>query len=209
MCTLSEKRGIIAPPASGPGQRMPKRLFRKYLPSPDKVRRNRSLGVLGAVLADPNLWHINRHSLAGATFIGIFSSLLPIPMQMLLAALLAVRFKCNLPLSIVLVWWTNPFTMVPVFYFTYRVGAWMLGMPITPPKVINFTWLMEQMLPLWVGSLVCALVSGAASWLLVKMIWRLSVSRSWQLRRRQRARDRALREAAARKNHQDDTSRPS
>lgn len=187
---------------------MPKRLFRKYLPSPDKVRRNRSLGVLGALLGDPNLWHINRHSLAGAAFIGIFCSLVPIPMQMLLAAVLAVRFKCNLPLSIVLVWWTNPLTIVPVFYFTYRVGAWMLGMPIAPPQPVNFAWLVEQMLPLWLGSLVCAVLAGGLAWLTVKAIWRLAVTRSWHLRRQQRARDRARREART-ANSQDDTNRPS
>ena len=83
---------------------MPKRLFRKYLPSPDRLKGHKSLSFLGGVLSDPNLWHINRHSLAGAAFIGVFTGLLPIPLQMGLAALLAVRFHCNLPLSVVLVW---------------------------------------------------------------------------------------------------------
>ncbi|MEE4252271.1 MAG: DUF2062 domain-containing protein [Alcanivoracaceae bacterium] len=165
---------------------MPKRLFRKYLPSPDKIRQNRSLGFLGAVLSDPNLWHINRRSLAGAAFIGIFSSLVPIPLQMLLAAALAVRFKCNLPLSVVLVWFTNPLTIVPVFYFTYRVGAWILGMPVAPPSHVSFAWLIEQMIPLWFGSILCGLVFGGLSWAVIKLIWRMAVSRSWTLRKNQR-----------------------
>ena len=108
---------------------MPKRIFRKYLPTPERIRQTKSLSFLGEVLSDPNLWHINRRSLAGAAFIGIFSGLLPIPLQMGLAALLAVRFHCNLPLSIMLVWISNPVTYVPIFYFTYRIGAWLLGMP--------------------------------------------------------------------------------
>jgi uncharacterized protein len=187
---------------------MPKRLFRRYLPSPDKVRQNRSLGVLGALLSDPNLWHINRHSLAGAAFIGIFSSLVPIPMQMLLAAVLAVRFKCNLPLSLVLVWWTNPLTVVPVFYFTYRVGAWLLGMPITPPAQVSFAWLIEQMIPLWLGSMVCAVVFGGLSWAVVKLVWRLTVARSWTIRKHQRRKSRERRAAATRTDQEDD-NRPS
>lgn len=167
---------------------MPKRLFRKYLPSPDKVRRNRNLRFLGEVLGDPNLWHINRHSLAGAAFIGVFCALIPIPLQMIVAAVLAVRFKCNLPLSILLVWFTNPLTYVPVFYFTYRVGAWTLGMDVARPEQVDFAWLLEQLIPLWVGSILSGLVFGLIGFGLVKLTWRMAVIRSW--RRRQRKRER-------------------
>lgn len=170
---------------------MPKRLFRKYLPSPEKIRHNKSLSFLGALLADPNLWHINRHSLAGAAFIGIFSAFLPIPMQMVVAAILAVRFKCNLPLSVVLVWITNPLTMAPVFYFTYRVGAWMLGEPGHLPENVTFSWLFEQLVPLWLGSLLTGLLLATSAWGLVKLIWRFSVVRKWQQRRELRRRERA------------------
>jgi uncharacterized protein (DUF2062 family) len=162
---------------------MPKRLFRKYLPSPEKIRHSKSLSFLGALLTDPNLWHINRHSLAGAAFIGIFSAFLPIPMQMGVAAILAVRFKCNLPLSVVLVWITNPLTMAPVFYFTYRVGAWLLGEPGHMPEHVTFAWLFEQLVPLWLGSLLTGLILAATAWGMVKLVWRLSVVRKWQQRR--------------------------
>lgn len=162
---------------------MPKRLFRKYLPSPEKIRHSKSLSFLGALLTDPNLWHINRHSLAGAAFIGIFSAFLPIPMQMGVAAILAVRFKCNLPLSVVLVWITNPLTMAPVFYFTYRVGSWMLGEPGHMPEQVTFAWLFEQLVPLWLGSLLTGLVLATAAWGMIKLVWRLSVVRKWQQRR--------------------------
>ena len=53
---------------------MPKRIFRKYLPKPDRLREHKALSFLGEVLSDPNLWHINRRSLAGAAFIGVFST---------------------------------------------------------------------------------------------------------------------------------------
>jgi len=195
---------------------MPKRMFKKYLPSPEKIRQNRSLGFLGALLSDPNLWHINRRSLAGAAFIGIFSSLVPIPMQMVLAAILAIRFRCNLPLSVVLVWFTNPLTMVPVFYFTYRVGAWILSMPIVPPKHVSFAWLIEQMLPLWLGSILSGLVLGGLSWLAVKLIWRLAIIRSWSVRKNQRrqmneklAAEEAAQQTAKAIRAQSDDKRPS
>ena len=167
---------------------MPKHLFRKYLPSPDRLKGHKSLSFLGEVLTDPNLWHINRHSLAGAAFIGVFTGLLPIPLQMGLAALLAVRFHCNLPLSVMLVWISNPVTYVPIFYFTYRVGAWMTGLTPSSDHAINVAWFVEQLVPLWIGSLTCALIAGLASYFTVKLFWRLAVVRSWNLRARRRQR---------------------
>ena len=179
---------------------MPKRLFRKYLPSPEKIRHSKSLSFLGALLTDPNLWHINRHSLAGAAFIGIFSAVLPIPMQMGVAAILAVRFKCNLPLSIVLVWITNPLTIAPVFYFTFTVGAWILGAPQHMPENIRLGdlldyeklstffapqtvgWLIDFLQALWLGSVLFGLLFGVLAWGMVKLAWRLSVVRKWQQR---------------------------
>src|SRR5690606_13538525 len=193
--------GIIARHQRGKSQSMPKRLFRKYLPSPEKIRHSKSLSFLGALLTDPNLWHINRHSLAGAAFIGIFSAFLPIPMQMGVAAILAVRFKCNLPLSIVLVWITNPLTIAPVFYFTFTVGAWILGAPQHMPvnirlgdlldyeKLSTFFapqtvgWLIDFLQALWLGSVLFGLLFGVLAWGMVKLAWRLSVVRKWQQRR--------------------------
>ncbi|ERP89794.1 hypothetical protein Q670_14910 [Alcanivorax sp. P2S70] len=167
---------------------MPKRIFRKYLPKPERLREQKSLRFLGELLSDPNLWHINRRSLAGAAFIGIFAGLLPIPLQMGLAAFLAVRFHCNLPLSVMLVWISNPVTYVPIFYFTYRIGAWILGMPPHSGEDITVAWFVEQLIPLWVGSVLCAMLFGGAAYLTVKVAWRLAVIRSWNLRARARAR---------------------
>ena len=106
-----------------------------------------------------------------------------------LAALLAVRFHCTLPLSVVLVWISNPVTYVPIFYFTYRIGAWLLGMEPSPPHGINVAWFVEQLVPLWVGSLLCASLAGLAAYLAVKLSWRLAVVRSWNLRARRRRDD--------------------
>ena len=46
---------------------MPKKYFKKYLPSHESVRGNRYIGVLGSLLHHPNLWHLNRRSVAGAS----------------------------------------------------------------------------------------------------------------------------------------------
>lgn len=167
---------------------MPKQLFRKYLPKPERMREHKSLHFLGELLADPNLWHINRRSLAGATFIGIFVGFLPMPLQMGLAAVLAVRFHCNLPLSVVLVWISNPLTWVPLWYSTYRVGAWMLGITPLSGHKLTMEEVFEQLLPLYLGSVTCGLIAATLSYFLIKIAWRLTVIRNWQMRAQRRAR---------------------
>ncbi len=165
---------------------MPRRIFKKYLPSSERVRQTRSLGAFATLLGEPGLWHLNRRSLSVAVFVGVFCALLPMPFQMLPALLLAVWLKCNLPLTIVVVWTTNPFTYVPVFYFTYRVGARLLDMPVAPPDAVSFAWLLEQMLPLWVGSLACGVTFGLLGMLATRLLWRLAVVRRWEQRRQLR-----------------------
>ena len=61
--------------------------------------------------------------------IGVFVGFLPlIGLQMALAAILAAFFKANPAIAMIPVWITNPLTMMPIFLFTYRVGAlWVPG----------------------------------------------------------------------------------
>ncbi len=115
---------------------MPRSSLRRYLPDPQKLREHRALKPLGKWLQNPEIWHFHRRSVAGAAFIGLFVSFLPVPMHMLIAAAIAIALRCNLPLSVGLVWVNNPLTMGPLFFFAYKLGAWLLD---TPPMVTEVT----------------------------------------------------------------------
>jgi uncharacterized protein (DUF2062 family) len=179
---------------------MPRRLLQRYLPHPDALRRRRSLRFVSHLIGNPSLWVLTRRSVANAFSVGLFSALLPIPFQMLVAAAGSWLVRCNLPLSIGLVWITNPLTMPLIFYGNYRLGAWLLDMPVRQaPERISTRWIAEQLveiLPtLALGSLVAAVAIAALANLAIRLVWRWQVSRSWKARTRRRRRQRpAIRE---------------
>src|SRR5690554_7967531 len=101
---------------------MPRELLKRYLPTPERIKRARSLRFLGTILHDPQLWHITRHSVARPMACGLFVTILPLPMQLLLADFLAISVRANLPLTVSLVWLANPTTMPPAFLAHYQIG---------------------------------------------------------------------------------------
>src|SRR6185436_9480221 len=106
-------------------------------------RANRYMARLdarGTWLHHPNLWHLNRHSVAGGIGIGLFAGLVPGPLQMLTAALMAVPLRVNLPIALATTLYTNPFTIGPLYVLAYQIGALIVDGPghaLEPPE---FEW---------------------------------------------------------------------
>lgn len=178
---------------------MPRKFIRRYLPDHHKVREHKYLRIFGQLLHDPNLWHLNRRSATGAFAVGLFFAFFPIPSQMVYAAAVAIWLRVNLPLSVALVWITNPLTIPPIFYFCYKVGTWLLGAPLHPVEFeFSVEWVKAELdviwLPLLVGSLVVGTVAAAAGAGLIRLLWRLHLMQHIKERRRRRA----LREAQKR-----------
>lgn len=62
--------------------------------------------------------------------IGFFIAFTPtIGFQLVLAALLATLMKANRPAALIPVWITNPFTIPPIYAFTYQIGALFMTGP--------------------------------------------------------------------------------
>lgn len=170
---------------------MPKNMLKRMAPSPQKLREMRSLRLLGDWIYEPNLWHVNRLSAAKAFAIGLFCAMVPLPGQMFVAAFFAVKWRANLPLSVGLIFITNPLTM-PAFYFTaYKLGSFLLGTKIRDVAFeISFTWLQGTLLDIWepflLGCFLMGFLAGASGYFLIDTLWRVRVIRQWKARQRRR-----------------------
>jgi uncharacterized protein len=86
---------------------MPRKFFRRHLPTHGSVPQNRHIRFFGTALHHPSLWLLNRKSVVGGTAVGLFCGLVPGPLQMLSAVLLAILFRVNLAVSVILTWYTT------------------------------------------------------------------------------------------------------
>ena len=187
--------------AISPADPMPRKFFRKYLPSHESVRHNRHIARFGGFLQHPNLWHLNRHSVAGGVAVGMFSGLVPGPFQMLAAALLAVPLRVNLPVALATTFYTNPFTLGPLYVLAYVIGRLIIGdhgAPLAPPPEFQWSklgasldaflgWALSMGTPLGVGLVALALALAALGYACVQVGWRAYVVRAWRKRRRLRS----------------------
>ncbi len=166
---------------------MPRKVIKRYMPNHETILRQKCLRCLGSMLHNPALWHLNRHSVAGAFFVGLMIAFAPVPFQMLLAASLAIILRVNIPISVALVWLTNPFTMPPLFYFAYKVGQWVLSVPEHDFHFeISWNWLLHGLNHVWqpflLGCFILGSLTGVVGYLFVRFAWRGYVLYKWRHR---------------------------
>ena len=84
---------------------------------------------------DRELWQPSRDTVAHGLAIGLFVSQLPMPGQMLFAALGAMRFSANVPIAVAACWITNPITQLPIWVTQAKFGDFLretIHIPIHP-----------------------------------------------------------------------------
>lgn len=173
-----------------------RRLLKRHLPTPESLADHRWLACFGTTLLHPRLWHLNRHSAAGAVAVGLFCGLIPGPFQMLGAAVCCVMFRVNLPLALFTTLYTNPFTIVPLYLAAFTLGQWLLGPDdrafVAPPDfhdglTIWFSqlahWAADLGQPLVLGLIALASLLAGAGYALTRLIWRLHLVRAWRRRK--------------------------
>ncbi len=180
---------------------MLRKTIRRILPASDAIANSRFLKRFGPRLSHPNVWHINRHSVAGATAVGMFAGLIPgsNPVQFAAGAIGAVLFKVNLPVAVFVTLYSNPFTILPLYIAAFWLGQLVMGGDgaLTPPPNLTFSdiagsamavldWFLSLGKPLAVGLLCLGSCLAAAGYFAVEMAWRIHVIVAWRRRRARR-----------------------
>lgn len=186
---------------------MPRRFFRKLIPSEEKMRQNRALRVFGSTLLNRRLWHLNRHSSAWGVACGLFWAWIAVPLQTVGAVATAIIGRGNVPLAMAFTWISNPITWIPCFWLGYKLGIWITGAPgisgfdarireIMSAGMIDGLKLTTRLItedtariwPMFLGGALLGLVSAAIGYVTVKFAWRWNIVRRWQHRHQTRTR---------------------
>ena len=168
---------------------MPRKFIKRWSPDPHSLKSSSRLRFLGKLLHDPNLFHLTRHSVSTACFVGLFVCFFPLPVGHLpIVAALSLWLRCNLPIAFVLVMISNPLTFPFIYYAAYLVGSWILNIPIIDFHFEpTWEWFEESFKDVWapivVGNFTLGLLSGGLSYLAVQWIWRWQVSARWRSRK--------------------------
>jgi uncharacterized protein len=180
---------------------MLRKRFRKYLPTHEKILQSRAIAWFGPSLRHPNLWHLNRRSVAGGVAVGMFAGLIPgsNPVQFFAAAVGSVLLKVNLPVAVLVTLYSNPFTIVPLYFCAYKLGQFALlrtGESV-PPMDFNpegagamewmraaIEWLLSVGKPLLLGLPLLAILLALAGYFCVDLGWRSYVAWLWRRRRK-------------------------
>jgi uncharacterized protein (DUF2062 family) len=180
---------------------MPRKYFRKYLPTHEAITANRWIAKFGVALTHHNLWYLHRRSVAGGVPAGLFAGLIPGPAQMIAAVLLSLVFKVNLPVAMFTTLYTNPLTLVPLYLVAHRLGVFATGASAgaQPPAPFSmeglrfsewlpalWDWLLSMGKPLAVGLPLLGLLLALVGYGFVRGAWRLHLVRSWRRRALQR-----------------------
>tara|TARA_B100000530_G_C15933747_1_gene478121 strand:- start:1424 stop:2083 length:660 start_codon:yes stop_codon:yes gene_type:complete len=104
-----------------------RRKIRKYLPTVDHFERLPWARPFKRFLGHPNIWALNRKSIAGGVAAGLFCGLIPGPFQIFGSLLWVLVAKVNMPVAFAVTLYTNPVTIVPLYLIAVAYGDLLLG----------------------------------------------------------------------------------
>ena len=149
-----------------------KETLKRFSPKQEDI----SLSWLNEHLHNPDLWKWNKRTISKAFAIGLFCAFLPLPLHTLLAAALAVVFSSNILLSMGLVWINNPLTMVPIYFYIYKLGSYVIGIEIDPNFQFTVDYFMESftstVIAIWVGGLIISTITAIVGYTAILAIYK-------------------------------------
>lgn len=127
---------------------------------------------LGDRLFAREMWQPERRRFAFGCAIGVFFAMMPIPVQMVGAALSAFLARINIPAAVACTWVSNPLTTPLILFSQYRLGSLLLGRQASDqPKEDMLALLAQAPWPLLVGALLSGTILSLGAYPLALAGW--------------------------------------
>jgi uncharacterized protein (DUF2062 family) len=173
---------------------MPRRVFKKFAFKRHEIAERWFMAPFRHLLHDHRLWGVRRRWVVPAFAIGLFVAFMPIFGHTVLAILIALALRVNIPVAALSTWASNPATMFPMYYFAYRLGSMLLGWEMQPFAFEpTLDWLTHSFVNIWqpmlLGCFLLGVASAIAGYVGLDVLWRLSLG-NYKARKRGERRDR-------------------
>ena len=97
------------------------------------------MGWIAARVFDRHLWRVEQRGICLGLGLGVFCALLPIPLQMVLASILCIWKRANIPIAVVACWLSPPVTpFLVVLPAQVALGHWIFDSLGLPSSGLNF-----------------------------------------------------------------------
>ena len=166
----------------------------RNMPTRETFERIRWLRPVAHRVLAPKLWRFHRRSVPRGVALGVLVGVLIPVAQTVVAALLALPARANVPVAALTTFITNPFTTPPLWIGAYWLGSWMLAvdaMTETQPLGTQvqseagdwLLWLTSTAAPATaLGLVVIAAIGASIGYLLGSFGWRWWIARKWAAR---------------------------
>ena len=155
----------------------------RNMPTREQLEGNRFIRPWAHRVLASELWRFTRRSVPRGVALGVLVGIIVPFAQIILAAMLSLTVRANVPVAAVTTFITNPFTTPFIWAFSYQVGRWILhidamivGGPVDRLMQVTDMWQLIQWLTaegkvLALGLIVVALISAAVSYQVTSLAW--------------------------------------
>lgn len=149
----------------------------------ETILANRLLKPFAHLFSHPALWHLNRRTAPRALAVGLFVAFVIPVGQFVLAALVAVTTRANVPLAAASTLVSNPFTFAPIYLAAYKFGGFLLPGTSAGQLPQSAGWsLVDITGATALGLITFAIASAALGYAAAAALWRLKTISRWRMR---------------------------
>ena len=146
--------------------------YLRHLPRIKHMRGTWLHRKLGDRLFAREMWQPERGRFAFGCALGVFFAMMPVPFQMVAAALIAFLLRVNIPAAVACTWVSNPLTTPLILFSQYYLGSFVLGGAASDqPKEDMLALLAQAPWSLLVGALISGTILSIGAYPLALAGW--------------------------------------